>query len=78
MGDSRIDDMNLLGEEEGYVSSASSRAGGSLLVEGSQNQQEGEEPLVSEGKEWELVSVFLFLGSCGTCRNEFALLPPSF
>ena len=57
MGDSRIDDMNLLREEEGYVSSASSKAGGFLLVEGSENQQEGEEPLVSEGKEWELVSV---------------------
>lgn len=51
MGESRIDDMSLLGEEEGYASSASSRAGASLSVEGSQNQQEGEEPLVSEGKE---------------------------
>ena len=78
MGDSRIDDMSVLEEEEGYASSANSRAGGSLLVEGSQNQQEGEEPLVSEGKEWELVSVFLFLGSCSICGNEFALLPPSF
>ena len=80
MGDSRTDDMSLLGEEEGYASSANSRAGGSLSVEGSQNQQEGEEPLVSEGKEWELVSVFLvsFLGSCGTYGNEFTLLPPSF
>ena len=57
MGDSRIDDMSMLGEEKGYASSASSRAGGSLSVEGSQNQQEGEEPLVSEGKEWKLVSV---------------------
>ena len=57
MGESRIDDMSLLGEEEGYASSASSRAGASLSVEGSQNQQEGEEPLVSEGKEWELVFV---------------------
>lgn len=56
MGESRTDDMNLLGEEEGYASSASSRAGASLSVKGSQNQQEGEEPLVSEGKEWELVS----------------------
>ena len=52
MGDSRTDDMSLLGEEEGYASSASSRAGGSLLVEDGRNQQEGEEPLVSEGKEW--------------------------
>ena len=55
MGDSRIDDMSLLGEEEGCASSTSSRAGASLSVEGSRNQQEGEEPHVSEGKEWELV-----------------------
>ena len=55
MGDSRTGDMSLLGEEERYASSASSRAGGSLSVEGSQNQQEGEEPLVSEGK-WYLFS----------------------
>jgi len=52
VGDSRTDDMSLPGEEEGYASSASSRAGGSLSVEDGRNQQKGEDMYGSEGEGW--------------------------
>ena len=50
MVDSRTDDMSLLGEEEGYASSASSRGGGSQSVEDGRNQQEGEDMHGPEGE----------------------------